>query len=92
MSFDRRVEAADGHVEWQQCNLRRLERGGGGAEEFQAVMQDITPRKRAELAAQEAKVSLEQMNRSCRPPPPRRGPPPSRPTAPTPPRANFWPT
>ena len=62
MSFDRRVEAADGHVEWQQCNLRRLEHGGATRNEIQAVMQDITPRKRAELAAQEAKVSLEKMN------------------------------
>jgi len=62
LTFDRRVEAADGHVEWQQCNLGRLERGGFEREEFQAVMQDITARKRAELAAQEAKLSLEQMN------------------------------
>ena len=62
VSFDRRVEAADGHVEWQQCNLRRLERGGAAPDEIQAVMQDITPRKRAELAAQEAKASLEKMN------------------------------
>jgi PAS domain S-box-containing protein len=62
ITFDRRVEAADGHMEWQQCNLRRLERGGGAADEFQAVMQDITPRKRAELAASEAKQSLEQVN------------------------------
>ena len=63
ISFDRRVEAADGHVEWQQCNLRRLERGIAAQDEIQAVMQDITPRKRAEMAAQEAKASLEQMNR-----------------------------
>jgi len=63
MTFDRKVEAADGHVEWQQCTLRRLERGGGGPEEFQAVMQDITPRKRAELEVKEAKAALEQMNR-----------------------------
>ena len=62
MSFDRKVEAADGHVAWQQCNLRRLEHSELGPEEFQAVMQDITPRKRAELAAKEAKLSLEQMN------------------------------
>ena len=62
MSFDRRVEAADGHVEWQQCNLRRLERGGAARMNIQAVMQDITPRKRAELAVQEAKASLEKMN------------------------------
>jgi PAS domain S-box-containing protein len=62
MTFDRRVEAADGHVEWQQCSLRQLERGSLEPEELQAVMQDITARKRAELAAREAKVSLEQMN------------------------------
>jgi len=61
-TFDRRVEAADGHVEWQQFTVRRLERGSFEPEEFQAVMQDITPRKRAELAASEAKVSLEKMN------------------------------
>jgi len=63
ISFDQRVEAADGHVEWQQCNLRRLEHGSGTAEEIQAVMQDITPRKRAELAEQQAKVALEKLNR-----------------------------
>jgi len=63
MSFDRRVEAADGHVEWQQCSLRRLEHRSPAQAEIQAVMQDITPRKRAELAAQEAKASLEQVNR-----------------------------
>jgi len=63
MSFDRRVEAADGHVEWQQCNLRRLERGGAAPDEIQAVMQNITPRKRAELAAQEARAAMEQINR-----------------------------
>ena len=63
MSFDRRVEAADGHVEWQQCNLRRLDRGSAAHDEIQAVLQDITPRKRAELVAQEAKATLEQMNR-----------------------------
>ena len=63
MSFDHKVEAADGHVEWQQCNLRRLERGGAEPEEFQAVMQDVTLRKRAEMEVKEAKLSLEQMNR-----------------------------
>ena len=62
VTFDRRVQASDGRVEWQQCNLRRLERGGAATEEFQAVLQDITPRKRAELAAEEAKGSLELMN------------------------------
>ncbi len=63
ITFDRRVEGLDGHIEWQQCNLRRLERGGETPEEFQAVLQDVTPRKRAELAAREAKISLEQMNK-----------------------------
>ena len=62
LSFDRRVEAADGHLEWQQCNLRRLEGGGAAHDEIQAVMQDITPRKRAELAEQQAKAALEKMN------------------------------
>jgi PAS domain S-box-containing protein len=62
MSFDRRVQAADGHVEWQQCTLRRLERGGEPTDEFQAVMQDITPRKNAEMEVKEAKATLEQMN------------------------------
>ena len=61
--FDRRVETPDGHVVWQQCNLHRLEHGGAAQAEIQAVLQDITPRKRAELAAQEAKASLEQVNR-----------------------------
>jgi PAS domain S-box-containing protein len=62
LSFDRRVEAADGHIEWQQINLRRLDRRGDDPE-YQAVMQDITPRKRAEMTAQEAQASLEQLNR-----------------------------
>ena len=67
MTFDRRVEAADGHVEWQQCNLRRLDRtNGAGADEFQAVLQDITPRKRAELEAKEAKQSLEAINQQLK--------------------------
>ena len=61
VNFDRRALAAAGHVEWHQCSIRRLLRDDGKIE-FQAVMQDITARKRAELAAQEAKASLEQMN------------------------------
>ncbi len=60
--FDRRATAAAGHVQWHQCNLRRLRQEDGGVE-FQAVMMDITRRKRAELAEQEAKVQLEKMNR-----------------------------
>ncbi|MEY4916254.1 MAG: hypothetical protein RL616_167 [Verrucomicrobiota bacterium] len=63
LNFDRRAESAAGHIEWQQCNVRRLERGSHGTVEFQAVIQDITPRKRAELEAQEAKSALEKNNR-----------------------------
>ena len=63
MNFDRRAEAADGHIEWQQYNLRRLEANADKAAEFQAVIQNITPRKKAELALQEAKAALEQANR-----------------------------
>ncbi len=63
LNFDRRVEAADGHVEWHQYNLRRLARDAGQAVEFQAVIQNITARKKAELAAQEARSSLEKVNR-----------------------------
>jgi PAS domain S-box-containing protein len=58
-TFDRRAVAADDHVEWQQCDLRRFARDGGKSFEYQAVIQDITPRKQAELALQEAKASLE---------------------------------
>ena len=61
-SFDRRAEAADGHVEWQQCKIRRLLPEGGDEHEFQAVIENITARKQAELALQEAKISLEQVN------------------------------
>jgi PAS domain S-box-containing protein len=62
LNFDRRAVAGAGHAEWHQCNLRRLPRGDGKSFDFQAVMRDITLRKRAELVAQEAKVSLERMN------------------------------
>jgi two-component system, sensor histidine kinase and response regulator len=61
-SFDRRAEAADGHVEWQQLNLRRLSHAGSGKAEFQAVIQNITARKKAELALQEAKAQQEKAN------------------------------
>ena len=62
LNFDRRAEAADGHIEWQQCHLRRLERSASGLVEFQAVIQDITPRKRAEVELQEAKAAVDKMN------------------------------
>jgi PAS domain S-box-containing protein len=60
-NFDRHAAAAAGHKEWHQCSIRRLRRDDGQTE-FQAVMQDITPRKRAELTAQDARGSLEKMN------------------------------
>jgi PAS domain S-box-containing protein len=63
-SFDRRAVAADDHVEWQQYNLRRFARDGDGKGfEYQAVIQNITQRKQAELALQEAKAALEAINR-----------------------------
>lgn len=61
VTFDQRVDTVGGSM-WQQCRLHRLKCDGGQSEEFQAVLQDITPRKRAEVAAAEAKASLEQMN------------------------------
>ena len=62
LNFDRRAVAADGHAEWQQYSLRRLDRADTTAAEFQAVIQNITARKRAEIALQDAKSSLEKMN------------------------------
>jgi len=62
LNFDRRAVALAGHVEWHQCNFRRLQRSGHKGFEFQAVMQDITLRKRAEIAAEEAKLSMEKAN------------------------------
>jgi PAS domain S-box-containing protein len=65
-SFDRRAVAADDHVEWQQNNLRRFARDGGKGFEYQAVIQNITQRKQAELALQEAKAALETKNLQLR--------------------------
>ena len=62
VTFDRRAVAAAGHAEWHQCNFRRMPQSGGNGYEYQAVMQDITLRKRAELVAEEAKGSLEKAN------------------------------
>jgi len=61
-SFDRRAVAAAGHVEWQQCNFRRFAKDGGKSFEYQVVIQNITSRKQAEIAAQEAKAALEKTN------------------------------
>jgi PAS domain S-box-containing protein len=62
LNFDLCTQAAAGHVQWQHYNIRRLYREDENGYEFQAVIQDITPRKRAEVAAQEAKTSLEKVN------------------------------
>ena len=62
LNFDRRAEAADGHVEWQQYRLRRLGEKDTQAE-IQAIMQDITVRKQAEITLQEAKATQERANR-----------------------------
>ncbi|MBW8864362.1 MAG: MASE1 domain-containing protein [Verrucomicrobia bacterium] len=62
LSFDRRTAAADGRIEWHQCIFRRLRRDGWGGFEYQAVMQDITQRKRAELAERAVRGELEKAN------------------------------
>jgi len=62
LNFDRRTTAADGRIEWHQCIFRRLRRDGWGGFEYQAVMQDITQRKRAELAEREVRGELEKAN------------------------------
>ena len=61
-TFDRRAVAAADHVEWQQCNFRRFVKPDGKSFEYQAVIQNITSRKQAELALQEAKATLEKTN------------------------------
>ena len=50
VSFDHRVVGLDGLMVWQQYTVRRLFREGGQTLEFQAVVQDITHRKRTEQA------------------------------------------
>ncbi len=66
LNFDRRAEAADGHVEWQQYRIRRLDQAGRPGVEYQAVIQDITARKKAELALQETQGELEKTNQHLR--------------------------
>ena len=64
--FDRRAVGGDGHIEWQQYNIRRLNRNGLVETEFQAVIQNITARKRVEFELEDAKNKLEQMNLQLR--------------------------
>jgi two-component system sensor histidine kinase/response regulator len=61
-AFDRRAVGADDHVEWQQLNIRRFAGDDGKSVEYQAVIQNITQRKHAEQALQEATATLEKMN------------------------------
>lgn len=62
LCFDRKGEAADGHGEWQQYNLRCLHSDSDARPEFQAVIQNITARKRIELTLEETKAKLEKLN------------------------------
>lgn len=50
VSFDLKVTSPDGKPVWHQYTIRRLFLGAGSAEEFQAVIQDITERKASETA------------------------------------------
>lgn len=52
ISFDHRLETAEGQVVWQQYTVRRLFSESGAPSEFQAVIQDITHRKQSEQALQ----------------------------------------
>jgi len=52
IAFDHRVEGVDGTVSWQQYTVRHLFPEKGDACEFQAVIQDITHRKKSEQAVQ----------------------------------------
>jgi PAS domain S-box-containing protein len=50
VSFDHRLHGPDKVEVWHQCRVRRLFDEKGGTREFQAVIQDITQRKRSEEA------------------------------------------
>ena len=64
ITFDHRLVGRDGQIMWQQFTVRRLFSGEGETIEFQAVIQDITHRKRSEAALQEAKEAAEAANRA----------------------------
>jgi len=65
-TFDRRAIAAAGHGIWLQYNLRRFTHAASQSSEYQAVIQNVTARKHAEIALQEAKASLEALNLQLR--------------------------
>jgi len=75
--------------------LRRLDRADKKAVEFQVVIQDITARKKAEIALQDAKAALEKVNQQLRVAAlearNKRGRSQAQ-TAASSARANFWPT
>jgi|GEM_PF-1611976 len=50
VSFDHRLRSPDNIVVWHQYRIRRLFSEAGETTEFQAVIQDITPRKQSEEA------------------------------------------
>lgn len=64
VAFDHRVTDADGTVYWQQYVVRRLFFQPADLQEFQAVIQDITQRKRAEEELQRAKENAEAASRA----------------------------
>ena len=64
VSFDYRVSGREGKIVWQQHTVRRLFDRNGGTLEFQAVIQDITQRKRVEDDLQHAKEAAETANRA----------------------------
>jgi PAS domain S-box-containing protein len=50
VSFDHRLHSPDDKIVWHQYRVRRLFEKKGDTREFQAVIQDITPRKQSEQA------------------------------------------
>jgi len=64
VSFDYRAVTSEGRVVWQQYTVRRLILGKGEEFEFQAVIQDITHRKRFEDALEQAKDAAESSSRA----------------------------
>ncbi|HEV2393107.1 MAG TPA: MASE1 domain-containing protein [Verrucomicrobiae bacterium] len=64
ITFDHRLTGPDSQVTWQQYTVRRLFAEQGDTFEFQAVIQDISHRKRAEDALQHAKEAAEAANRA----------------------------
>jgi PAS domain S-box-containing protein len=64
LCFDQRVTGPNGELSWQQCAVRRLGFQPGATQEFQAVIQDITSRKRAEAELERARDVAESASRA----------------------------